>query len=98
MSQGPGIEATATPKDITAGLDPGRYVAQVKGGGKVYYATATRAPVRTDTTFNRTWFAAERGETFTFRVGAGIPPTWITTSRWADSPAVSDIAFARVSA
>ena len=45
--QTPGFTATSTPKDITAGLDPGAYVAQVRSARTVFFATAERAPRRT---------------------------------------------------
>ena len=96
MSQTSGFQATSTPQDITAGLVAGCYVAQVKD--RVFYCTRETAPVRTRAAFGRRWFDAARGETFAFRVGTGIPPTWVTSAQSSDSVAVADIAIARTGA
>ena len=53
MSQTPGVTATGTPQDVTAGLAPGCYVAQVKGPPAVFYCTSPAAPERTDEAFGR---------------------------------------------
>lgn len=98
MSQTAGFRVTNVPQDITAGLDPGTYIAQATSGETVFYLTAENAPVRVAATFARRWFQAKRGETFCFRVGTGITPTWATSSQSTISLAVADLAIARVSA
>ena len=78
MAQRGHFRATDTPRDITAGLDEGQYVGQVRGlrGDSnlagVIYATATAAPAVTDD-----YFQAGPEEAFVFCVGAGVDPTWV---------------------
>ncbi len=75
MSQVPHFVATDTPADITDGLAPGCYVAQVRGYpglAGVIYASAPMPPASNDD-----YFACARGDTFVFAVGAGVAPTWI---------------------
>ena len=98
MSQTAGFRVTSTPQDITVDLDPGCYVAQVTAGGPVFFLTAEAAPVRVAATFNRRWFIAEHGETFSFRVGTGIDPTWATSAQSSVSLSVADLAIARTGA
>ncbi len=74
MTQQPAFEATATPQDITESLPAGCYVAQpvgFRGLPGVRFATAPMPLADLDS-----YFTAGRGETFTFRAGAGIP-TWV---------------------
>ena len=75
MSQQPAFEATNTPADITDGLAAGCYVGQpigYRGLPGVRFATAASAPADADS-----YFQAAMGDPFTFRVGSGIPATWV---------------------
>ena len=91
-----GFTATSTPKDITADLAPGCYLAQVKG--VLYYTTSATAPARTATTFRKKWFRAEQFSTFTFRVGPGLDPVWVTSAERTEFPDTTDIVIARTGA
>ena len=79
MSQQTGIEAIATPRDMTAGLASGCYLAQVRAGPGsdvpgVIYATRATAPATSE---RAAWFRAGPGESFVFRVAAALLPTWV---------------------
>ena len=67
--------ADGSARDIAAGLDPGRYVGQVRlpaGAPGVLYATAKTAPSDDDD-----YFHARGGQLFRFAVGNGASPTWV---------------------
>ena len=80
MSQQPPFTAVATPADISAGLEPGRYLAQVRGHPLAInlvceYATAEAAPTDGDA-----WFEAGPGDSFIFSAGPNCDPTWVRLS------------------
>ena len=79
MAQSAHIEVGDQPVNLTAGLGPGCYLAQIRqfGDGLVLYATAEVAPTDDDDYF----VAAGRGF-FSFAVSPAIPPTW-AKSRFA---------------
>ena len=75
MSQLPAIPLTATPKDVTAGLDAGGYLAQCRPkSARALYATRETAPSDSDD-----YFVCSNGSFFTFRAGEGCSPTWVRT-------------------
>ena len=101
MTQQPGITATAVPMDITDGLAAGCFLAQVHGDRvdgtlvAVLYATRETAP---DVSDPKAWFRAAAGESFMFRVGDGILPTWVVVDPvllWAAPGSAVDVALAR---
>ena len=82
MSQSPHFTTPAdgSAADISAGLAPGCYVAQVGGFGTndfvaVLYATAISAPAD-----EADWFQAVQGAAFWFTAGGGIAATWVKVS------------------
>ena len=110
MTQQPPVEVSgAETVDITARLDNGCYLAQVRsfgevsgartwaGGGQgpaMLFATAATAP-----TDSNAWFERDVGESFSFRVGSGIPATWARMAGDDINPAFSMfIAIARTGA
>ena len=67
--------ADGSARDIAAGLDPGRYVGQVRlpaGASGVLYATAKTAP-----SDDSDYFHARGGQHFRFAGGNGASPTWV---------------------
>ena len=77
MTQQPPFIAVATPADISAGLEPGRYLAQVRGhpaatSVAVEYATASTVPADGDA-----WFEVRPGDSFIFSAGPNCDPTWV---------------------
>lgn len=91
MSQQPHFTATETPADISANLTAGSYLAQVGGDAvpgafyAVLFATAEIAPTDIDD-----YFRAASGQSFVFRAGPSILPTWVRTA-----PGVGDVDVAR---
>ena len=81
MAQLAHVSVGDTPVGLADGLDAGCYVAQVAsrpavmGDEAVLYATAAVPPADVGD-----WFRAGVREFFTFRVGAGVAPTWARTS------------------
>jgi len=71
------VDLVDTPRDITSGLDAGRYTAQVRADLSdpnrvlVLYATGEMAPAD-----EGSYFQAGAGDTFGFRKGSGVAPTW----------------------
>ena len=76
MTQQPHFDAGEAAADITEGLSPGCYLAQVRGGATgalgVLYATRAQAPASDDD-----YFECRIGATFIFRAGSGVGPTWV---------------------
>ena len=61
--------------DITAGIEPGRYLAQPRGTFEavgVLYATAAAAPADADD-----YFQCRGGASFLFYAGPDVGPTWV---------------------
>lgn len=70
MAQVAHADIGSTPVDLTDGLEPGSYLAQVPYGGVIRYATGEQPPGADD------WFDARSGDYFAFTVGPGCAPTW----------------------
>ena len=71
--QAASVTVGTTPVSLTAGLEPGCYLAQpraVPGMAAILYATADAAP-----TDDADYFTAPGGSFFTFTAGSGTP-TW----------------------
>ena len=89
MSQLPAIPLTATPQDVTAGLDAGCYLAQCRPrSARALYATRETAPTSADD-----YFSATDGEFFTFFVSDDAVPTWV---RLLDAQSSASLALARL--
>lgn len=75
MSQVAPFAASAELQDITADLEPGCYRAQPEGSLDalaVVYGSYATMPAR------KSWlFQCRAGAFFSFRVGPGLPPTWV---------------------
>ena len=89
----PHFEATPIPADISAGLDEGKYLAQVRGphdGVGVLYASAVSAPSH-DADYFQCWPSAA----FVFFVRSTSHPVWVKSAVGSLDPDSNLVVVAR---
>ena len=76
MAQQPAFELTQVAQDISAGREPGCYIATLSIDSSAV-ATALYETAATASASERDYFPLDFGRFFSFRAGPGVMPTWV---------------------